>query len=484
MLFDVNEQFRKAQVLIQKQDATREELDFAEDILNALLNYEPRNLRLLFGLGVVFMRKQYTALSILTYETLIKVAGDSPIAVSAWMNLGVLHNNEGRKEQAMNCYAMAEKNMPLDEEIHPDLREDHRQLKRDMVINRACNYVASGEPQVADKMLGEVMANWPECEEAKWNRGLALLEQGIYGEGFDLYERSKKRNIRSYPGEPPEWNGEKNCTVMVYGEQGIGDEIMFASVIPDLMRDCRVVMDAHLRLADMFRRSFEIPVYGTREFNALLWQHPEKVDYKISIGSLCRFYRRKVSEFPGTPYLIADSKLKKRYKNKLAELGDKPCIGISWRGGSKSTNKNIRNIQLKALMPLFQSIDANWISLQYQPTSARAVAEFEAETGIKIYHWKEAIDDYDMTAALVKNLDLVISVPQSVVHLAGSLGVDTWQLTPKKAMWQMGVYGQDMPWYKCVRSIWQDDSCTWDSVIQQTAKELQEWNLSRTNIAA
>lgn len=484
MILDVNAQFQKAQAIISNQEATREDLNFAEDILNALLNYEPCNLRLLFGLGVVFMRKQFTALAILTYEALIAVAGSNSIAVSAWMNLGVLHNTEGRKDQSVKCYEMAEKLMPKDENVHPDMMEEHIALKRDMQINKACNFVATGQPQIADRMLKEVETAFPDCEEAKWNRGLALLEQGNYAEGFDLYEYSKKRNIRNYPGEPPLWNGEKGKTVMVYGEQGIGDEIMFASVIPDLMKDCRVVMDGHLRLADMFRRSFNLPVYGTREFNALLWQHPEKIDYKISIGSLCRFYRNKREDFPGTPYLNADAKLLEKFKRKLTDLRGKPCIGISWRGGSKSTNKNLRHIPLEKFLPLFQSIDANWISLQYQPTSQSVINEFTEKTGIKIHHWQEAIDDYDMTAALISNLDLVISVPQSVVHLAGALGVPCWQMTPKKAMWQMGPYGEDVPWYKSVRSFWQDETQKWEPVINNITQELKSWSLSAKNIAA
>lgn len=484
MILDVNEQFQKAQAILSNQESTREELNFAEDILNALLNYEPRNAKLLFGLGVVFMRKQYTALSILSYEALIAVAGNKPIAVSAWMNLGVLHNNEGRKDQAMKCYEMAEKLMPKDEDISKDMMEDHLGMKRDMQINKACNFVATGQPEIADKMLKEVSDAFPDCEEAKWNRGLALLEQGNYSEGFDLYEYSKKRNVRNYPGEPPLWNGETGKTVMVYGEQGIGDEIMFASVVPDLMKDCKVVMDAHLRLADMFRRSFNLPVYGTREFNALLWQHPEKIDYKISIGSLCRFYRKDKKDFPGSAYLKADQKLVDKYKLKLSELKGKPCIGISWRGGSKSTNKNLRHIPLDKLLPLFQSIDANWISLQYQPSSQSVIDEFTERTGIKIHHWQEAIDDYDMTAGLISNLDLIISVPQSIIHLAGALGVPAWQMTPKKAMWQMGPYGEDMPWYKSVRSFWQDAAGKWEPVINQVSEELKAWSLSAKNIAA
>jgi hypothetical protein len=77
---------------------------------------------------------------------------------------------------------------------------------------------------------------------------------------------------------------------------------------------------------------------------------------------------------------------------------------------------------------------------------------------------------------------LIISVPQSVVHLAGALGVPTWQLTPKKAMWQMGAYGHDMPWYRCVKNYWQDDTHTWEPVIQQIKEEL--CSLYQMSIAA
>lgn len=483
MQVDLNEQFNKAQNIILNQKSSMAELSDAFDIFTAFQNMHPRNPQVLFGLATVSARRKQYALAVMLYEVFLRIEKEPYKQAAALLNIGKIYHDDGKKDIAIDYF---NKTVEMCKDC-PD--EDAQETLRLAHINIAGNALATGDPDNALKTVNNAMEKWPDAEEnfhLKFNKGMILLEKGEYGDGFDLYHEYDPRHTnRTYGGEgnPPTWDGTKGKTVIVYGEQGIGDEIMFASMIPDLMKDCSVVFDAHLRLAEMFRNSFNIPVYATREFNCIRWKHTEKIDYKLPIGSLGKWYRRKIEDFPGTPYLKANPKLEEKVKAKLKLLGDKPCIGISWRAGTKSTNKEYRNIPLDVLKPLLE-MDVNWISLQYQPTSHRAVDEFYGRTGLKIHHWKDVIDDYDMTAALVKNLDLVISVPQSVVHLAGALGTPTWQMCPKKAMWQMGPYGQDMPWYKCVRNFWQDETLSWQPVVEKIKGELIKWNSSQNNIAA
>jgi hypothetical protein len=345
----------------------------------------------------------------------------------------------------------------------------------DIKANISGLYVAAGEPDKGLAVVKEIEERWPDYEDMarlRGNKSLLLLEKGDYAGGFDEMDNAgggKRPVNKNYYGDPELWDGTKGATVVVTGEQGIGDEIMFASMIPDLMKDCNVIMDAHMRLADMFRRSFNIPVYATREFSTLMWRPPEMPYYKIPIGSLGKFYRRSRESFPGTPYLKADPVLSEMIKKKL---GDKPRIGISWRGGSKMTNKAARHIPLEAFLPIFKTIDAQWISLQYHQMSQREVDYMKEKHGVTIDHWQAELDDYDITAALVENLDLVISVPQSVVHLAGALGKETIQLCPKMSMWQAGVYGEDAPWYESVKNIWQPEFGDWGGVLKQLEAQL------------
>lgn len=486
MLVDMQAQFQKAQDILLNQKSSQSELGDAFDILSAFQNINPKDPQTLFGMATVAARRKQTALAVLLYEVYLMVEKRPIKHGGALLNLGQIHHLDGKRDVAVEFYNRAIDMCKLTGNEPAELKEEVEFTLRAAQLNIAGSGISTGNPQAAIDRINVAMEKWPdapEMEHLRWNKALLKLELGEYAEGFDLYHEFPNRHDRQYTGEgsPPVWDGTKGKTVIVYGEQGIGDEIMFASMIPDLMKDCNVVLDSHLRLAEMFRNSFDIPVYATREFNAIRWKHNEKIDYKIPIGSLGKWYRRKNEDFPQTPYLVADPKMAEKVRLRLKQLGDKPCIGISWRGGTKSTNSQYRNIPLDVLKPLLE-MDVNWISLNYQPTSYRAVDEFYGRTGLKIHHWNDVIDDYDMTAALVKNLDLVISVPQSVIHLAGAIGTPVWQMCPKKAMWQMGPYGKDMPWYKCARNFWQDESLAWEPVIKTIKGELEKWNSYRMNI--
>lgn len=484
MLLDADKLFNEAQDILLNQKSTLAELSHAFDILSAFQNMNPRNPQVIFGMATVAARRQQSALATLLYEVYLAVEKNPLKHGGAWLNLGQIKHLAGDRDMGLEFYQKAIDCSKLKGDEPEELKQEIEYNIRAAHLNIAGSCVSTGNPAKGIQQIDEAIERWPdtpEMEHLLWNKSMLLLEQGKYGEGFDLYHTFPKRHVcREYLGEgsPPTWDGTKGKTVIIYGEQGIGDEIMFASMIPDLMKDCNVVLDAHLRLAEIFRRSFNIPVYATREFNCIRWKHDEKIDYKLPIGSLGKWYRRKDEEFPQTPYLVADPKMVEKIN--LKQLGDKPCIGLSWRGGTKSTNGQYRNIPLETLKPLLE-MDVNWISLQYQPTSQQSIEKFTGETGLKIHHWKDIIDDYDMTAALVSQLDLVISIPQSVVHLAGALGTPVWQMCPKKTMWQMGPYGKEMPWYKCARNFWQDETCKWEPVINTIKGELEKWNLSRKN---
>jgi tetratricopeptide (TPR) repeat protein len=475
MLVDINALYFKAADIMKKEKPTHAELGDAFDILTALLNMNPKNPLILYSLGTVAAKKGQNALAIMLLELCLQVTEDDHIAAIALLNLGLAHRKEERYAQALHCYNTAIgllKNPPAGKE------EEFSNLECDIKANITGLYVAAGEPEKGLEFVKEIEEKWPNYEDMarlKGNKSLMLLEKGDYAGGFDEMDNAgggKRPVNKNYYGDPPIWDGTKGVSVVVTGEQGIGDEIMFASMIPDLMKDCTVVMDSHMRLADMFRRSFGCEVYGTREFSTLMWRPPEMPYYKIPIGSLGRFYRRDVGDFPGTPYLKTDSKLSEQLKAKLAMLGTKPKIGISWRGGSKMTNKAARYIPLEAFLPIFKTVDAEFISLQYHQMSQKEIDHVKEKYGVTIHHWQDVLDDYDMTAALVENLDLVVSVPQSVVHLAGALGKETIQLCPKMSMWQAGKYGEDAPWYKSVKNIWQPEFGDWESVLKQLEAQL------------
>lgn len=443
-----------------------------ELICNAVLNQSP-NTAICYGiLGMLYSKKNFISLAEHSFKHAISLEKDK-------LNLSTYHNNLGflYKTQLYDtdkARTEFEKALTYNEknEVEP-------------IVNYASLYVTSGQPELALKHIDKALLIDKDHPDAHWNRALALLEMGDYKQGFEEYNhkyRDKSKYYRNYGF--PEWDGSPDKTLIVYGEQAIGDEILFASMLPDLIKMSKlVIFDSHPRLVDIFRRSFpEIPVYGTRKCPELQWVNNHKpIDAQISIGSLLKYLRTDGTNFPGTPYLKADPKLVEFYKQKLAALGDKPKIGISWKGGTPGTGLKYRKFDLELYKPIFEAFDADYISLQYTENADLSVKAFEEKNpGFKVHHWHDAVYDYDHTAALVSNLDLVISVPQSVVFLAGALGTPVFQVTPKRILWQSGVYGREtLPWYNSVKLFWQDDDEKWPPVINKVKEAL--CRLSPTN---
>ncbi len=386
--------------------------------------------------------------------------------------LGTCHKHENRTVESRTLFEQAQALVPINADIQNNLGTLH---------------INEGDPEKALEYMNAALKVDPGHAQAHWNKSLALLEMGRYKEGWPEYDwgsRAKVRLERNYTKDPlPEWDGSPGKTLVVYGEQGIGDEILFASCLPDLIKDSKqVVFDCHKKLHQLFCNSFpQIDIYPTREDDQIMWPIKQDgtqrypFDAKIAIGSLPRFYRPTEESFPGTPFIHPTKDRESKYAEKLAALGNKPKIGISWWGGHKRTRVEVRSIDLEKLLPVLKQ-DATFISLQYTPVDVE-VEEFEKTHGIKLHHWPECVynEHYNDTAGLVANLDLVITVCTSLVHLAGSMGVPTWVMTPSRPAWRYKIEGESMPWYKTVTLFRQERTSTdWEPVIQEVAGALQD----------
>jgi ADP-heptose:LPS heptosyltransferase len=178
----------------------------------------------------------------------------------------------------------------------------------------------------------------------------------------------------------------------------------------------------------------------------------------------------KDSDFSGIPYLKACPERKSQWKAELSKLGNRKKVGIAWNGGLKDTFKERRSLDLEQLLPIL-SQDCTFISLEYK--NPHELADFEQEHGIKIHHFPEATEsrDYDDTAALVDELDLVISVQTAVVHLAGALGKPCWTLTPNKPNWRYAT--PRFMWSESVELFRQGKA--WDEPIKSIVERLHAY---------
>jgi hypothetical protein len=253
-------------------------------------------------------------------------------------------------------------------------------------------------------------------------------------------------------GDEPRWDGTKGLNVVCYTEQGIGDEMSFASVLTDLIRDSKsVTIECDGRVERLFQRSFPTTtVKGTRykdDFKRV-WAREAKFDARVAVGQLPEFYRLKDTDFHGKPYLIPRPEMVGQWRTLLDSLGKKPKIGIAWTGGIPKTGQHRRTVTLDTFAPLFNGFDADWISLQYKDLDG--IPQAEQKYGVKIHDWDWGVRvwDYDQTAALISQLDLVISVCTTVVHAAGGLGKECWCLVPEVPMWRYldKSSGEWFPW--------------------------------------
>jgi tetratricopeptide (TPR) repeat protein len=322
--------------------------------------------------------------------------------------------------------------------------------------NIASVHIDAGRFSRAEKFCRESLELDSEDRQTRHNLGLCLLSQRQWAEGWQYYSASigteARRNVR-YRGAQnvePVWDGSPDKTVVIYGEQGLGDEICAASMLPDALQDCKkVILDCDHRLEGLFKRSFpQAAVYGTRwaKPGQAKWkERPEEIDASIAGFEIGQFYRKTDSDFPGEPYLVPDPDRVAMWKALFASKG-KPVIGIAWSGGTWHNAALHRHLPLSEWRPIFDAVNAHWVSLQYKDASK----EIEG-TPVTQYKFGTLTQDYDDTAAMVVACDLVVGIQTSVFHLAGALGVPAWVMIPRVSQWRYGEEGESIPWYKSLK---------------------------------
>ena len=382
-----------------------------------------------------------------------------PNDAGAWVNLGNAHQKAFEIDDVVRCNKRAL-------EIDP--------FNFAALNNLAIGQLSLGDPEGAIKTIRRAEAINPGDVEARETLGLAQLALQQWNPGWSNYNvgvgRSSDRKRRSYLDHvEPVWDGAKGKTVVLYGEQGLGDEISFASVVPQMKNDCNLIIETQAKLEGLFKRSFDVPVYGTRYAYGLDWIDNHKIDCVISMGQAMELYRSRTEDFTGKSYLVADPQRRKWWRAILDTYPGKK-IGIAWNGGITITGKGRRSISLEDFAPLLKS-GHTFVSLEYLDPSEELSA-FREKHGIEILDFSRFIlnKDYDDTAALVSELDHVVSVTTAIVDLCGALGRSCDVMVPRIPHWK--YHGQD------TRSIWYDSinlvrqKGTWKQTMEEYAASI------------
>ena len=339
--------------------------------------------------------------------------------------------------------------------------------------------LVKGHYGLAIEYADRAIASNPDTVDPHVNKAMAQLALRNWKEGWEGFNwnlgKHKDRTELKYADEP-RWDGSKGKDLICYGEQGLGDEICFASCIPDLIADSKsVTIECDIRLKNIFERSFPAcKVYGTRYKKTRPTTPPEwphQFDARVAIGQLPMYYRNTDESFPGTPYLIPEANLRKMWRAYLDALGPRPKVGIAWNGGRFHTYQGLRSISLEKWLPIL-SHDCDWVSLEYLNRDDE-IKSLQDKHGITVHHWPHASQayDYDLTVALLAELDLVISVTTAVVDACGAIGKECWCLVPRASLWKHLESGTDYPWAKSV-SLYRQKGDLWP--IDRIAEKLGE----------
>ena len=351
--------------------------------------------------------------------------------------------------------------------------------------NRSVALMELGRREEAVAALDRALALRPGDPQFVTNRAHALLGLGRFKAGWRDYDRrwESEAFVRDSFGQvTPQIRAALDLgvrredllgrRVLAVGEQGIGDVVMFASMLPDLLADAAEVgVLCEPRLAGLFRASFPAAaVLGPADAPGAL----PAFDRVVAMGSLGRLYRDHLADFPGRAYLTAREETRRRWRERLGPKTARLRVGLAWQGGLPGTGRSRRSLPLADLAPLLELPACEFVSLQHGDVAARVAAvNAGRRRPIRSFPPQE-LSDFEEMAGLIQGLDAVVSVQTAVVHLSGGLGVPCFAMLPQPCEWRYAAQPERMPWYASVRLFRQEKPGDWPPVIAAVARRLGE----------
>lgn len=398
------------------------------------------------GLGVALHESGDTAGAKKAYEEAVRL---NPGFVEAHCNLGNLARDALKYSEAVDHYHMA-------------LKIDQRQPQ--VWGNMAVALQEAGELDAALTAYDNAVTLAPEDADIRRNRGMALLAKGHFVEGWQDYEyRWKTARFRQLVRDrgAPLWAGEDltNKRILVHAEQGFGDTIQFCRYLTILSRlGAEVIVECADALRPLIETLEGVGTIVTPEDTVA------KMDFHVPLLSLPRLLGTTAESIPAhIPYLFAPRDRLKRWQA-MAEawpLGKK--IGIAWRGSPDHTRDNVRSPGLEPFMTLMGE-GVTLVSLQKDHAAFDLSGVDGAEN---ITDVTQEIRDFADTAAMMMQLDAVVSCDSAPLHLAGALGVRVFAVLPHIAEWRWGEAGETIPWYPGMKLIRQPQPGDWGSVFSR-----------------
>ena len=468
------------------------------------IQIDPEHADAHFGLGYLLLSEGKHDEARRCYERLLEI---DPHHTGALNNLGSILTNQNELTPAAECFQASLKEQPTNAAGHYNLGNTYKdQWKLDDAADsyrRALDlkpefsaaHVNLGVVLKRQGKLDDAIASHeraveigPQDAEANFHLALALLLNGDFKQGWEKYEW--RWQYEAIPREfvAPVWDGSplEGRSLLVYAEQGVGDEIMFASCLPEIINQTsRCVVECDPRLVRLLARSFPLAEVIPRPIDRQGAGNVEfpPVDLQIAMGSLPRYLRSDADCFPAQcRFLAAENQLVEKWRIRCRELGDGLKIGISWRGGGSPAIQQRRSTSLADWNALFSLAGVHFVNLQYGDATDE-LAAVRAQSGVTIHDWEDAdpLKDLDQFAAQIAALDMVISVDNSTVHLAGALGVPVWTLLPFAPNWRWRLERVGTPWYPTMTLYRLPRLDDWGAVFDRVAADLKSLAGAKSN---
>ena len=402
------------------------------------------------NLATIFAANRHFDEAIVAFRRAIEL---KPLYAQAHGNLGNALREMGRTDEAI---AACHRALELD----PNSSEAHNNLGSALL--------EIGRGDEADSSFRRALELAPDFGDARVNHAMLLLLRGNFEQGWPQYEaRLHLSPTSARDFAQPMWDGSplRGRRILIHPEQGFGDAIHFIRYAPLIAeRGGEVIVECRSPLADLFRT-----VKGVRE--VVVEGDPlPPFDVHVPMLSLPLLFQTTRATIPkDVPYLLVDPARREIWKKRLGEKRTRFRIGLCSAGSPQNRRTRTRDISLEQLRPILQVEGSDFFNLQPGSSTEEATRSLE---GI-IDHTKE-IRDFADTAAMMAELDLIISVDTAVAHLAGALGRPVWTLLPLVPDWRWGLDGADTPWYPTMQLFRQTTAGDWGSVVQRVAGALNE----------
>lgn len=431
----------------------------AISIFSGLIEQLPHSPSVWFNLGRAYDMAGQIVAAEQAYRQACSHNADSP---AIWFALGELLLRQTKYQEAEYCLHQAS------------------QLKRDSIeilLGLGNALAAQGLFNEAMECCHEVLRMQPDCSEAKYNMAFIQLRLGNYLEGFANFE--SRLEIAKFSADPrvyqqPRWDGSDltGKTILIYGEQGMGDVIQFARYIPFVAaHGGQIIFEVDPPLIPLFENFPGITRIIPKAKN------PPLTDLYIQTLSLPHLFGTTIETVPATvPYIFPDAAQITKWQQILGTRNSRR-VGLVWRGNPENPRDKDRSCPLAPFAVLADQANVSFYSLQVGDAATEASSP---ASGIKLTDFSDLLTDFTETAALIANLDLVIAVDTAVAHLAGAMGQNVWVILPRGSEWRWLEGHADSPWYPTMRLFAHDRDSSWEALLMQVKKAMQGWLKEQT----